>query len=83
MVKQIVLVKTIPVVYSPWGIAVNPDSNMIYVTSDVCCCCKALTEEIQIVDAKRIMIRDNTNLSYLWLKVLMYLTRGHYLYRGL
>ena len=51
---------------------------VIFTPSDVCCC--ALTEEIQIVDAKRIMITENTNLSGLWLKVLMNLTRGHYLY---
>jgi len=25
------------------------------------------------------MITENTNLSGLWLKVLMYLTRGHYI----
>jgi hypothetical protein len=54
--------------------------SVIFTPSDLCCCGKALTEEIQLVDAKRIMtVTENTNLSDLWLKVLMYLTRGHYL----
>ena len=31
--KTNTVVKTIPVGYNPWGIAINPDTNMIYVTN--------------------------------------------------
>jgi hypothetical protein len=45
---------------------------VIFTPVDVCSWGKALTEEIQIVDAKRIMmITANRNLSGLWLKVLV------------
>ena len=54
---------------------------VIFTPSDVSSCGSALTEEIQMVDAKRIMIiANNTNFfSDLMLKVLMYLTGGHHI----
>jgi len=41
---------------------------------------KALTEEIQIVDAKRIVITKTTKLSGLWLKVLIHVFDKRILY---
>jgi len=44
---------------------------VIFTPSEVCCCGKALTEKIQIDDAKRIIIvTENTNFSDM-LKVLI------------
>jgi hypothetical protein len=54
--------------------------SVIFTPSDVSCCGNALTEEIQIVDAKRIMtVAENTNLSDLTLKVLMYFTGEYFI----
>jgi hypothetical protein len=43
--------------------------SVIFTPSDVCCWVKALTEEIEIVDTKRIMVAENINLSEKYTKL--------------